>query len=125
VNEVVSGKAIRRLPSVPLSWLLCLACLVVVSCGGSRASSGPAPRQQAIRQAYALYEKAKARGMNFSRGPCISNGKDIVGWVVDIAHRPRQPVDDLPQNQCSAFIDGKVDHFVELDPRGRLIRTGP
>jgi hypothetical protein len=63
--------------------------------------------------------------MHFANGPCLSNGQDIAGWVVDIAHRPRLPVDDLPRNQCSAFADGKVSRFVELDLRGRLIRTGP
>jgi hypothetical protein len=44
-------------------------------------------------------------------------------WVVDVAHDPRQAVDDDPANQCEAYREGEADHFVELDPQGRLIRT--
>lgn len=125
MKDVARNQAGPGLPGKNLFLGLLLLNLVLIGCGGSQGSSGVVGRQEAIREAQTLYHKAKARGVSFANGPCISNGKDIGGWVVDIAHRPRQPVDDLPQNQCSAFVDGKVDHFVELDPRGRLIRTGP
>ncbi len=53
-------------------------------------------------------------GKDFSIGPCISN--DIIfDWVCDIAHSPRQEVDDNPANQCDSFRTGKAHHFVELD----------
>ena len=102
-----------------------LSAPLLSSCGASGGSSGPESRDRAIRGAQVLYRKARSKGVDFSRGPCISNGQDIPGWVVDIAHSPRLPVDDLTRNQCSAYADGKADHFVELDPKGRLIRTGP
>lgn len=55
-------------------------------------------------------------------GPCLSN--EIIGdWVCDVAHSPRQPVDDLPENQCSAFREGKARHFVELSPDCTVIKT--
>jgi hypothetical protein len=31
---------------------------------------------------------------------------------------------DLPGSQCAAYRTGKASHFVELDPNGKLIRTG-
>jgi hypothetical protein len=42
---------------------------------------------------------------------------------VDIAHDPRQDVDDDPANQCQRYREGEASHFVELDPSGELIRT--
>jgi hypothetical protein len=44
-------------------------------------------------------------------------------WVVDIAHDPRQAVDDQPANQCQSIRDGDTHHFVELTPGGQLIRA--
>lgn len=49
--------------------------------------------------------------------PSALNLRDI------IAHRPRQPVDNEPQNQCRSFRDGRVHHFVGLDPEGNLIQA--
>jgi hypothetical protein len=66
------------------------------------------------------FADARARGVEMSRGPCL--GVIAAGWVADVAHDPRQSVDDLPQNQCDAYRTGQASHFVELDPQGRLIR---
>lgn len=78
--------------------------------------------ETAVNQARHLYTQRKEGKMDFSEGPCISNAL-MPGWVVDIAHRPRQSIDDLPQNQCAAFLEGRAKHFVELDPEGDLIRA--
>ncbi|MCL5411224.1 MAG: hypothetical protein M1150_00560 [Patescibacteria group bacterium] len=80
-------------------------------------------KEEAIRRAKGIYAQKKARGDNFLEGPCISNGDEIPGWVVDIAHYPRRVIDDLPQYQCPAYRLGKIRHFVELDPDGNLIRA--
>lgn len=83
------------------------------------------PRSQidtAIAQAKFLYRQRKDEGVNFLSGPCLSNAL-IPGWVVDVAHSPRINIDDLPENQCPAYLEGRADHFVELDPEGNLIRA--
>ncbi len=66
-------------------------------------------------------EAVKSSGQDLSNGPCLSN--DIApGWVCDVAHWPRQPVDNLPENQCPAY--GKTAHaFVEVDTNCKPIRT--
>ena len=46
-------------------------------------------------------------GQNFDIGQCLSN-EIIADWVCDIAHEPRQVVDDDPANQCSAFRTGQA-----------------
>jgi len=77
--------------------------------------------QKIIEQAKKLYQEKKASGMNFESGPCLAE-QLIPDWVADIAHHPRQPVDDLPENQCISFKEGKTHHFVELDTEGNFIR---
>lgn len=78
--------------------------------------------ETAINQANFLYSQRKSLKEDFSTGPCLSNAL-MPGWVVDIVHNPRTSVDNLPENQCSAYIEGKVVHFVELDQEGNLIRA--
>lgn len=76
----------------------------------------------AINQAKYIYDLRKSQNQDFTLGPCLSD--DLMpGWVLDIAHNPRLAVDDLAQNQCSAYKEGRAQHFVELDPDGNLIRA--
>ena len=42
--------------------------------------------------------------------------------VCDVAHSPREAVDDLPENQCADFREGRAHHFVEVTPDCRFIR---
>ncbi len=78
--------------------------------------------ETAINQANHLYSQEKAKGRDLSTGPCLSDAL-LPDWVVDIAHNPRLAVDDLPENQCQAYLEGRAKHFVELDPDGNLIRA--
>ncbi len=49
---------------------------------------------------------------------------NLPDWVCDIAHSPRQSeIDDLPENQCSAYREGRAKHFVEVDMNCNLIRA--
>jgi len=81
-----------------------------------------ADKDLAAAKAQELYREALYNGDDFSAGPCLSN--DVLdGWVADIAHNPRQAIDDLPENQCSAYRDGTASHFVELDLEGNLIKA--
>lgn len=90
-------------------------------------SGGPKPTPKneidtAINQARHVYSQRKEMGENLSSGPCLSDAL-MPGWVVDIAHSPRLSIDDLPENQCPAYREGRVQHFVELDTEGNLIRA--
>lgn len=60
-------------------------------------------------------------GEDFSKGPCLSNSI-IEDWVCDVAHKPRQAVDNEPENQCSAFRAREAYHFVELDTNCDVIK---
>ncbi|HIJ98087.1 TPA: hypothetical protein H1009_03280 [archaeon] len=64
----------------------------------------------------------KAKDLNFSSGPCLSN-QISTDWVCDVAHDPREDIDNKPENQCSAYANGSARHFVEVDTNCNLIRT--
>lgn len=61
-------------------------------------------------------------GQDFYKGPCLSN-EIIPDWVCDVVNSPRQEVDNNPENQCSAFREGKAHHFVEVDGNCNLIKV--
>ena len=84
----------------------------------------PSGSQKAVDEAQAAFRQVQAGGEDLSAGPCISESlPGLPDWVADVAHDPRQPVDDDPANQCQRYRDGQAHHFVELAPDGRLIRS--
>lgn len=95
---------------------LALAAVLLAGCGGAKAD------EETVRLAKDAYAAAKASGVDMSSGPCLGVIKQ--NWVADVAHDPREAVDDEPENQCRAFREGEADHFVELDPDGNFIRSG-
>jgi hypothetical protein len=95
--------------------VVAVATLLVCGCGGEEASP------DVVAKAKQAYADAKARGVDMSTGPCL--GIVAPDWVADVAHDPREDVDDDPANQCAEYRDGTAHHFVELDPNGRLIRS--
>ena len=90
--------------------------LLLAGCGG--ADADPAT----IQLAKNAYAQANRDGVDMSRGPCLGVIKP--GWVADVAHDPREDVDDESENQCEAYRSGEADHFVELTPEGEFIRSG-
>ena len=94
----------------------------VITVGASLKIKESADEDLAIAKAQELWRAALLSGEDLSNGPCLSN-EVIPGWVADIVHSPRQDVDNLPANQCSAYRAGTAKHFVELDPQGNLIKA--
>jgi hypothetical protein len=103
--------------------------LALAGCGGGDdgGATGTAPISipvTAFAEAKAAFAEAQSSGMDLSRGPCIAQRlPGLPDWAADVAHDPRQPVDDQPRNQCTSFREGQTHHFVELTPDGRLIRA--
>jgi hypothetical protein len=61
----------------------------------------------------------KDKGIDLSNGPCL--GIIATDWVCDVAHNPRQSVDNLPQNKCEDYQNGNANNFVEVDESCNLI----
>jgi hypothetical protein len=75
-------------------------------------------QQQIMICALHLYQEAKTSGINFSSqclGTCSS-------YSVDIVRVPRTSEDNLPENQCSDFREGRASRFIELDKNGEIVR---
>lgn len=111
-----------KLVIIALIVILTTAYLTLAFNTGFPKAAPKSEKDSAINQAKLLYRQDKENGRDFSNGPCLSDAL-MPGWVADIAHNPRQAIDDLAQNQCPAFVIGKAEHFVELDPDGNLIRA--
>jgi hypothetical protein len=103
--------------------IVVVALFFVAGCGsGSGASQSD--KDKAVAAARVVFHEAQAGGRDLSAGPCISERlPGVSDWAADVAHDPRQPVDDEPANQCSSFRAGQTHHFVELTPDGQLIRA--
>jgi hypothetical protein len=106
----------------PLIVAIASAALVAPGCGGNDVSEQEQDR--AIGAAKQAYEEAVAEGEDLDIGPCIAEElPDLPDWVADVAHDPREDIDDEPENQCQRYRDGEASHFVELTPEGVLIRA--
>jgi hypothetical protein len=97
---------------------------VLLVAGGCGSSPSQTERDRAVTEAMQAYQEVKSAGVDLQRGPCIAEQlQGLPDWVADVAHEPRQAVDDDPANQCARFRSGEAHHFVELDPNGDLIRA--
>ncbi len=71
-----------------------------------------------------LCKSELVEGTNMSNGPCIGNPiPEMPNWVCDVAHSPRQDVDNQSENQCSVFREGRASHFVEVDENCNFIKN--
>ena len=89
---------------------------------GCVAQGTKSDREIAIENCKRICENKLSAKEDISNGPCLSNNV-TVDWVCDVAHSPREEIDNLPENQCSAYRAGEAHHFVELDPNCNLIRA--
>jgi hypothetical protein len=97
---------------------LVTALVLAAGCGGGPSE---AERNAAVAAAHDAYDEALEQGVDMSSGPCL--GEIVENWVADVAHEPREEIDDDPANQCEAYRKGEAEHFVELDLDGNLIRA--
>ncbi len=116
---------------MPKGFLVALILAVVLFSGyftlavnNAFVKTGPTKQEieTAVNQARHIYSQRAKLNEDFSNGPCLTESL-MPGWVVDIVHSPRLPIDDLPANQCQSFREGRANHFVELDLNGNLVRV--
>jgi hypothetical protein len=72
-----------------------------------------------------ICKAAKNQGQSLDNGPCLSSvfeEWEVEDWVCDVAHWPREEVDNLPENQCPEY-GVTASHFVELNPECEFIRA--
>jgi hypothetical protein len=97
--------------------------LLIAGCGGGSGSS-QSETDEAMAAAQTAFQQAKSSGTDLDRGPCIAEQlPGLPDWAADVAHQPRQPVDNDPANQCTSYRSGQTHHFVELAPDGQIIKA--
>jgi hypothetical protein len=112
-------------PTAPPALVAVLAlALGVAACGNSGKQVSQSDRDRAVDEAQTAFSQVQATGQDLSAGPCISESlPDLPDWVADIAHDPREPIDDEAANRCQRFRSGQAHHFVELNVDGQLIQA--
>mgnify|MGYP001598639841 CR=1 FL=1 len=79
-------------------------------------------QQDVVSCALDLYNQEKNKltdkATEFS-SQCLGSCGD---YAVDIVHVPRTNEDNLAENQCSDYREGKVSKFIELDKAGEIVR---
>ena len=80
--------------------------------------------QPAIDACVASCVHTRDAGDSMAAGPCLLDPIPAEpDWVCDIAHSPRVAADNLPENQCSFYREGKSGHFIELSAECTLINA--
>jgi hypothetical protein len=92
----------------------------VILMSGCVSESEDIPHKTPVDLCIEKCREAKAAGQNLSDGPCLSN-EIVEDWVCDVAHDPRQDVDDDPSNQCENYGVG-ASHFIEINEYCTFIR---
>lgn len=79
-------------------------------------------QNEAIEKAKSVFEQTRTEGVDLRDGPCLAE-ELLPNWSFDIAHSPREAVDEAETNQCQNYRSGKTKHVVEFDVEGNLIRA--
>lgn len=76
-------------------------------------------QQEAIKIALQLYEKEKSSG-NPLGSQCLGTA---YGYAIDLVHDPRTEEDELTENQCKDYYEGRVYKFIEINTEGDIVRV--
>lgn len=77
-------------------------------------------QQTAIIEALNMFGKEKESGRVLS-SQCI--GTTTNSYAVDLVHSPRSQEDNLLENQCKDFYEGRVSKYIEVDLNGKIARV--
>jgi len=103
---------------------LSLVLIVLIFFSGCVSQVAPETTDKIISACEQKCLEALNANQDLSKGPCLLNPMpEHPDWVCDVAHSPRQDVDNLVENQCSAYGERKATHFVEVDPTCKFIRA--
>jgi hypothetical protein len=102
--------------------MLIISLVLVSGCTGQVRDDAESVKKSAIDACVNICKYFKDK--DISNGPCIGDPmSENPDWVCDVAHSPRQDVDNLPENQCLTYRENKASHFVEVDTNCNLIRA--
>ncbi len=101
--------------------LLFVLLIAIAAISGCVVSNGGAGASQASSACQDKCIELVSTKIDFSKGPCLDDNI-APDWVCDMAHSPREAVDDDPANQCPSY-GITAHHFVEVAENCRIIRV--
>lgn len=110
----------KKISILYLSFLFFTLIILLVSAPSCRKTS---TKEEVIEICKAACQEALRQGLNLSSGPCLLDPIAKSDWVCDIAHQPREAVDNLRENQCNSWHNGTAKHFIELTPECEFIKA--
>jgi len=81
------------------------------------------PVEDVVQYGQAIWTKLRADGVDLAAGPCLDDGERYPGWAIDLVRGER--IDNLPENRCPSFEDGKASRLIELSLSGDVVRILP
>jgi hypothetical protein len=82
-----------------------------------------AQQQELIQKAQTEFNRFKLTTSQTLSSQCIGTVYlGDAGYAIDLVHIPRTDEDNRPENQCQAYREGTVKHFIELDNDGNVVR---
>ena len=97
--------------------------VLIAGCVNKEATERESEIESLIQECKNACKEAIANGIDLSNGPCLLDPMSNSSWVCDIAHKPREAIDNLKENQCKAWHNKTATHFIELTPNCELIRV--
>jgi hypothetical protein len=95
-------------------------CSTCSTCNKGGGATGGGNTSDPVALCIGLCQSVKANDTDLANGPCLSD-EIVQDWVCDVAHNPREAVDNDPANQCPAF-GNTSHHFVEVDENCSAIK---
>ena len=104
--------------------VLVVAAAAVLAAAGCGGPSEQEEKRAVLDAAQEVYDRELEAGREFEDGPCLADPlpEPREDWVVVVVREPRGD-DRNAAERCSAFRDGRAEHFVELDPFGHVVRA--
>jgi len=93
-------------------FLLTILALLIITVSGCKQS---VLKTEEIKE-LCINECLKQKDLINLSSQCLLNPIPETNWVCDIAHNPRTEEDNIPDNQCSSYREGKAKHFIEVTP---------
>lgn len=125
VVEVVLANGTRPVLGIMVRQLYCSSALYEVNQTGQLPGDNASLEAFRACQQSCMHTLEAGDNASLAIGPCLLDPINVQpDWVCDIAHSPRLPIDNLPENQCQFYRNGQSKHFIELSPECRLLRAG-
>ena len=104
--------------------LIAVIAVVIIAFYTFYPSQKPSQQSQSLIDLCVQACKDAAKTRSLENGPCLLDPMpQDPDWVCDVAHWPRQAIDNQPENQCQSYRNQTSHHFIEVTPDCTFIQA--